>query len=158
MYCNREFRMCSRCWLMNAYNFKSLPSFLSFKALWVPEKFFKKMFTHFNDENTRYFSHTVHYCSSCSACLFKAPLPKSPVCSNWLTPTGLSRHPLLCLCLSSAGVFTTTAALGGWRWQLYSCDITTSTGVLTARLKPQSLNTSCVFLCGLSVLIFSQYF
>lgn len=55
MYCNREFIMHSRCWLMNAYNFKSLPSFLSLKALWVSEKYFKKMFTCFNDEKMRYF-------------------------------------------------------------------------------------------------------
>ena len=41
--------------------------------------------------------------------------------------TGISRHHILCFCLSSAGVFLTMAVLGALlrRW-LYRCDITTS--------------------------------
>lgn len=44
--------------------------------------------------------------------LFKALLPNSPVCCDWLALKGLRRHWPPCFLISSAAVFVTTAVLG----------------------------------------------
>lgn len=77
---------------------------------------------------------------SFSACLFKPHLPKSPVFSEWLALTGLSRqHAPLSVCISSASVFATTALLRSW--------LRTVTVQLYRNPKEQLLKTGCV-LCS----------
>lgn len=61
-----------------------------------------------------------------SACLFKALLHKSPVCSDWSAHTSLNRRTACCFFhICSAGLFATMPVLGSWLRRLYTFDITT---------------------------------
>lgn len=83
-------------------------------------------------------------CSILAPVTLTAPLPKTPVCSDWWALTGLSRHRPPCFCISSA-CFIATTAWGDTK----PCQ--SAGGSFQAEYQLH------VFLCGLSVLIFLKY-
>lgn len=101
---------------------------------------YTKMFTcNQVKKHTLFFSY-IHCCSTSvrmlciGACLFKAPTSHK-ACSDWSALVGLSRNCTLCFHINSSCIIAGTSVLGAWA----------------------SVYQLCACLCGLNILIHSQY-